>query len=84
LNVVIYLKARQDGSFSLWSSNGPHHRPAFVCIRLLTVKFQNIEDAHSVGTETSRIAFSNDNFTLVTRGGDDTVKSNVDITRHSN
>lgn len=55
--------ACQDGTLNIWASNGPFTRPA-----------HSLENAHANGTETSSAAFSMDNHTFVTRGGDDTVK----------
>lgn len=55
--------AYQDGTIQVWNSTGNHIRPAIA-----------ISDAHQKGTETASIAFSRDNCTMVTRGGDDTVK----------
>lgn len=42
---------------------------------MLTSSGQTIENAHLKGTETSGLTFSLDNHTLVSRGGDDTVKT---------
>ncbi|KAI8100192.1 WD40-repeat-containing domain protein [Halteromyces radiatus] len=55
--------AFQDGSINLWSSNGPFIRPSIV-----------FADAHQKHSETSSLLFSRDNFTMVSRGGDETVK----------
>ncbi|KAI8987411.1 WD40-repeat-containing domain protein [Mycotypha africana] len=55
--------AYQDGTLQIWNSTGNHIRPAV-----------SIPDAHQKGTETSCILFSRDNNTMVTRGGDDSVK----------
>ncbi|KAG2193182.1 hypothetical protein INT47_002874 [Mucor saturninus] len=55
--------AYQDGTLQIWDTKGNHIRPAIP-----------IPDAHQKGTETSSLLFSRDNRTLVTRGGDDTVK----------
>ncbi|CAO3645547.1 unnamed protein product [Cunninghamella blakesleeana] len=55
--------AFQDGTINLWSSNGPFIRPSII-----------IPDAHQKQSETSCLVFSKDNFTLVSRGGDDSVK----------
>ena len=55
--------AFQDGTINLWGSNGPFIRPTHA-----------IADAHQKTTETSSLLFSRDNRTLVSRGGDDTVK----------
>lgn len=58
--------AFQDGSLHLWPSNGPFLRPSF-----------SIPEAHQKSTETSSILFSRDGHTMVSRGGDDTVKGKV-------
>ncbi|CAG8433958.1 12145_t:CDS:10 [Ambispora gerdemannii] len=55
--------AAQDGNLCLWPANGPYARPSHI-----------IEKAHSPHSETSSIIFSRNNWTVVTRGGDDTVK----------
>lgn len=55
--------ACQDGTLNIWASNGPFTRPTHT-----------LGNAHTNGTETSSAVFSMDNHTLVTRGGDDTVK----------
>ncbi|KAG9285405.1 hypothetical protein G9A89_010880 [Geosiphon pyriformis] len=55
--------AAQDGNLCLWPANGPFARPSHI-----------IERAHSPYSETSSIVFSRNNWTLVSRGGDDTVK----------
>ncbi|GAA5799309.1 hypothetical protein HPULCUR_004720 [Helicostylum pulchrum] len=55
--------AYQDGTIQVWDTKGNHLRPAIP-----------IPDAHQKGTETSSIVFSRDGRTLVSRGGDDTVK----------
>ncbi|RHZ71872.1 hypothetical protein Glove_251g43 [Diversispora epigaea] len=55
--------AAQDGNLFLWSANGPYVRPSHL-----------IEKAHRPYSETSSIIFSRDNYTMVTRGGDDCVK----------
>ncbi|KAK9728598.1 hypothetical protein K7432_000946 [Basidiobolus ranarum] len=55
--------AAQDGSLNLWSTNSSFSRPTHSLLQ-----------AHMQGSETSSIIFSNDNHTVVTRGGDDTVK----------
>ncbi|KAG1054439.1 hypothetical protein G6F43_003551 [Rhizopus delemar] len=54
--------AYQDGTLQFWNTNSLL-RPAV-----------SIADAHQKGTETSSILFSKDNRTVVTRGGDDTIK----------
>ncbi|CAG8488482.1 2266_t:CDS:10 [Acaulospora morrowiae] len=55
--------AAQDGNLFLWGSNGPYVRPSHV-----------VEKAHQPYSETSSIVFSKNNWTMVTRGGDDSVK----------
>ncbi|KAI8990292.1 WD40-repeat-containing domain protein [Pilobolus umbonatus] len=55
--------AYQDGSLQFWGTSGPYLRPNV-----------SIPDAHMKTTETSSILFSKNNQTVVTRGGDDTVK----------
>lgn len=55
--------AYQDGTLQIWDTKGNHIRPAIP-----------IPDAHQKGSETSSILFSRDNRTMVTRGGDDSVK----------
>ncbi|KAI9496622.1 WD40-repeat-containing domain protein [Zychaea mexicana] len=55
--------AFQDGSINLWGANGPFLRPSHA-----------ITDAHQKYTETSCLLFSKDNHTMVSRGGDDSVK----------
>ncbi|KAI9473559.1 MAG: WD40-repeat-containing domain protein [Benjaminiella poitrasii] len=62
-NTKYLAGAYQDGSLQIWNSTGNHIRPAIA-----------IPDAHQKGTETSSILFSRDDNTMVTRGGDDTVK----------
>jgi WD40 repeat protein len=52
-----------DGSIQLWKSSGPFTRS--------TLQQYN---AHGVGSETSCITIAHDNQTLVSRGGDDTLK----------
>lgn len=47
----------------MWSTSSNYARPNATC-----------EAAHAKGTETSGLAFSIDGRTLVSRGGDDTVK----------
>ncbi|KAI8098356.1 WD40-repeat-containing domain protein [Gilbertella persicaria] len=55
--------AYQDGTLQIWGTTGSQMRPAI-----------SIPDAHQKGTETSGIVFSKDNHTMVTRGGDESVK----------
>jgi WD40 repeat protein len=55
--------AFQDGTLQFWNAGGNYLRPSV-----------SVNDAHQKGTETSSILFSKDNYTVVTRGGDDSVK----------
>lgn len=55
--------AAQDGTINLWSTSSNFARPNSIA-----------ENAHEKGTETSGLTFSLDNRTLVSRGGDNTVK----------
>lgn len=59
----ILVGAALDGSIVMWSGEGPHTRPA-----------AEIRDAHKRGTWTGGIDVSADGRTVVTRGGDDTIK----------
>jgi len=52
-----------DGALHLWKTNSNFVRPDL-----------SIEGAHAKGSETGSIVFSVDDRTLLTRGGDDTVK----------
>ncbi|KAL0950885.1 hypothetical protein HGRIS_007644 [Hohenbuehelia grisea] len=52
-----------DGALHMWQANSNFVRPSMT-----------IEGAHTKGSETGSIVFSVDGRTLVTRGGDDTVK----------
>lgn len=52
-----------DGSLQIYRTSGSFSRPEIVCW-----------DAHHPGTETSCIKYSIDGDTVVTRGGDDTLK----------
>ncbi|KAJ8084249.1 hypothetical protein PM082_003017 [Marasmius tenuissimus] len=52
-----------DGAFHMWNANSNFVRPNL-----------SIEGAHTKGTETGSIVFSVDGRTVLTRGGDDTVK----------
>lgn len=54
----------QDGSLQIWKGTGPFTRPDIL-----------VRDAHEFDSETSCIAFSLDGHTMVTRGGDSTMKS---------
>lgn len=53
-----------DGALHMWNSSSNFVRPNL-----------SIEGAHTKGTETGSIAFSMDGRTVVTRGGDDTLKT---------
>ncbi|KAJ2843330.1 hypothetical protein IWW36_005599 [Coemansia brasiliensis] len=55
--------AQYDGGLSIWPSKGPFLRPA-----------QHMAAAHQPSTETSAVAFVPGSSSLVTRGGDSTVK----------
>lgn len=55
--------AALDGSLAMWSGEGPHSRPV-----------AEIRDAHQADSWTSGLAISNDGRSIVTRGGDDTIK----------
>jgi hypothetical protein len=52
-----------DGSIQIWNAKGPLVKPTY-----------HQTSAHVQGSETSCLAFAYDNQTLVSRGGDDTVK----------
>ncbi|MBW0472522.1 hypothetical protein O181_012237 [Austropuccinia psidii MF-1] len=55
--------AALDGTLNLWAANSNFSRPNAA-----------VENAHQKNTETSSLQFAMDCKTLVTRGGDDTVK----------
>ena len=57
------VSAALDGSLVMWSGNGPYTRPA-----------AEIRDAHTRDTWTGGIDISADGRSVVTRGGDDTIK----------
>ncbi|KAK4993223.1 hypothetical protein LTR66_006052 [Elasticomyces elasticus] len=59
----ILVAAALDGSLVMWSGEGPYHRPA-----------GEIRDAHVKDTWTGGLDISTDGRTVVTRGGDDTIK----------
>ncbi|SMY26853.1 unnamed protein product [Zymoseptoria tritici ST99CH_1A5] len=59
----LLVAAALDGSLVMWSGEGPHARPA-----------GEIRDAHTKDTWTSGLCISPDGRSVVTRGGDDTVK----------
>lgn len=52
-----------DGALHMWQANSNFVRPSMT-----------IEGAHAKGVETASIVFSVDGRTVLTRGGDDTVK----------
>lgn len=62
LNSTLCL-ACLDGAFHVWKANSNFVRPDLT-----------IEGAHTKGSETGSIVFSVDGRTMLTRGGDDTVK----------
>ncbi|KAI9320545.1 WD40-repeat-containing domain protein [Dichotomocladium elegans] len=62
-NAKLIAGAFQDGTINMWAADGPFVRPSIT-----------IADAHQKYTETSSLVFSRDDRTLVSRGGDDTVK----------
>ena len=59
----LLVSAALDGSLVMWSGNGPFNRPA-----------GEIRDAHKEGTWTGGLDISKDGFSIITRGGDDTIK----------
>ena len=59
----LLVGAALDGSLVMWSGNGPYTRPA-----------GEIRDAHKKDTWTGGLDISRDGRTVVTRGGDDTIK----------
>lgn len=59
----VLVAAAFDGSLAMWSGEGPYNRPA-----------GEIRDAHTRDTWTGGIDISADGRTVVTRGGDDTIK----------
>ena len=60
----VLVSSALDGSLVMWSGNGPFTRPA-----------GEIRDAHARDTWTSGLDISSDGRLVVTRGGDDTIKS---------
>lgn len=52
-----------DGALHMWQTKSNFVRPSL-----------SIESAHTKGTETGSVVFSVDGRTVLTRGGDDTVK----------
>ena len=59
----LLVGAALDGSLVMWSGEGPYTRPA-----------GEIRDAHKKDTWTSGLDISSDGRTVITRGGDDTIK----------
>ena len=59
----LLVAAALDGSLVMWSGDGPYTRPA-----------AEIRDAHKKDTWTGGIDISADGRSVVTRGGDDTIK----------
>ena len=57
------FKACLDGALHVWKTNSNFVRPDM-----------SVEGAHNKGTETGSAVFSVDGRTILTRGGDDTVK----------
>ena len=57
------VAAALDGSLVMWNGNGPYTRPS-----------AEIRDAHQRDTWTGGVDVSSDGRTVVTRGGDDTIK----------
>ena len=57
------LTACLDGALHMWQTTSNFVRPNMT-----------IENAHMKGTETGSLVFSVDKRTVLTRGGDDTVK----------
>ncbi|KAK9361937.1 WD40-repeat-containing domain protein [Lipomyces starkeyi] len=55
--------ATTDGGIAYWSSSGPYNRPV-----------ASIQDAHEKESWTSGVVYGSDNITLLTRGGDGTIK----------
>jgi len=60
----ILVAAALDGTLSMWSGEGPYSRPT-----------AEIRDAHLPNTWTSGLDISADGRLVVTRGGDDTIKT---------
>ncbi|MCJ1328454.1 hypothetical protein MMC10_005131 [Thelotrema lepadinum] len=59
----LLVSAALDGSLVMWSGNGPYTRPT-----------GEIRGAHKEGTWIGGLDVSKDGFSIVTRGGDDTIK----------
>lgn len=60
----VLVSSALDGSLAMWSGNGPFTRPA-----------GEVREAHTKDTWTSGVDISADGRLIVTRGGDDTIKS---------
>lgn len=60
--------AFMDGTIQIWGADGPYIRPSI-----------SIDNAHQKLTETSSLVFARDGHTLVSRGGDDTVKGSKQV-----
>ena len=59
----VLVSTALDGTLAMWSGNSPFTRPA-----------GEIRGAHKEGTWTGGLDISKDGFSIVTRGGDDTIK----------
>lgn len=62
--MLIRSPACYDGAIHVWATSSNFVRPNM-----------SIEGGHGKGTDTASVVFSLDGRTLLTRGGDDTVKS---------
>ncbi|KAI4224502.1 MAG: hypothetical protein L6R40_008441 [Gallowayella cf. fulva] len=62
-NSSCLVSAALDGSLVMWNGEGPYNRPT-----------AEIRDAHQKDTWTGGLDISSDGRTVVTRGGDDTIK----------
>lgn len=60
---ALVAAAGMDGSIQIYDTAGPHHRPTAI-----------VANAHVENTETSSLCFSTDGHTLLSRGGDHTLK----------
>lgn len=63
LNSHNFFAACLDGALHMWQSSSNFVRPNMT-----------VEGAHAKSTETASVVFSVDSRTVLTRGGDDTVK----------